>query len=259
MSDRMFVVRSWAQRKIGMSQPQDFGEGIVSEQYGLILDALAQRPRARLLEVGCGTGVNLDRISRRFPEAALTGLEIHEGDASQARELLGARGRVVVGDAVSMPFADAEFDFVILPHVIEHVRNPNAILREIRRVLAPEGLLQVNTPNWMRTWNLLLSQIPFMQPRLRWERRPGETDEEFRGHLREYVDAGLRATITEAGYTVIRSRGVRPRMFFGGGPSWVIFNSAKVALSRVFSLLGNDTSDDLAMLARPSRDAARPG
>lgn len=48
-------------------------------------------------------------------------------------------------DVQSLPFASAAFDMVVCAEVLEHVRNPEAALREMRRVLAPSGRLLLTT------------------------------------------------------------------------------------------------------------------
>jgi SAM-dependent methyltransferase len=47
-----------------------------------------------------------------------------------------------------LPHADSSVDFVTLNAVIEHIQNPNHILTEIKRVLKPNGLIFIRTPNW---------------------------------------------------------------------------------------------------------------
>jgi SAM-dependent methyltransferase len=53
----------------------------------------------------------------------------------------------VVGDAERLPFADQAFDFVVCSHLLEHVANPAAVLRELKRV-APRGYIETPSTNW---------------------------------------------------------------------------------------------------------------
>jgi SAM-dependent methyltransferase len=95
----------------------------------------------RLLDVGCGTGALLDLYRRLGWEVA--GID-RSPDAVAA-----ARGRglpVHLGDVFDASFG-ARFDIVLLSHVIEHVRDPVAVLARAATFLAPGGRIVIRTPN----------------------------------------------------------------------------------------------------------------
>lgn len=103
---------------------------------------------ARVLEVGCGVGAELQILRRRFPQLHLTGLDFSESQLAKARELLRAElaaGAVELrqGSAYELPFPDASFDGVCLIWVLEHLNDPLRALRETWRVLRPGGKLSV--------------------------------------------------------------------------------------------------------------------
>lgn len=96
----------------------------------------------RFLEIGCGSGLRLGIAGDMGWEA--TGLDISLAPLKVASER-GYRG--VVGIAEELPFGDQTLDFIALHHVLEHVVDPVEVLRELRRVLKPGGLVQVVVPN----------------------------------------------------------------------------------------------------------------
>jgi ubiquinone/menaquinone biosynthesis C-methylase UbiE len=89
---------------------------------------------ARVLEVGCGTGLILDRLTQRASSAC--GVDLSPGMLRAAR----ARGLdVVLGSATQLPFADASFDLVCSFKVLAHVPDIRAALTEVARVTRPGG------------------------------------------------------------------------------------------------------------------------
>ena len=101
---------------------------------------------SRLLEVGCGAGVVLKRMQDMGWE--VRGQEI-DPKAVKAAEARGVR--VDLGTLHGQKYPANHFDAVHMAHVIEHVHDPAALLRESYRVLKPGGVLVVLTPN-IESW-----------------------------------------------------------------------------------------------------------
>jgi len=102
------------------------------------------RTPGRLLEVGCALGYLLNAARKRGWDA--TGVEISEFAAKYARARFGHR--VLCGRLEDLPLDEASFDVVVLRDVVEHAPDPKALLKCCHRVLVPDGLLALSTPNF---------------------------------------------------------------------------------------------------------------
>lgn len=102
-------------------------------------------PAMTVLDVGCGPGTITVDLAELVPRGRVTGLERGGEVLEQARALAAQRGvsnvDFVVGDANSLAFADDSFDVVVCHQVLQHVRDPVGVLREMRRVAKPGGLV----------------------------------------------------------------------------------------------------------------------
>jgi 2-polyprenyl-3-methyl-5-hydroxy-6-metoxy-1,4-benzoquinol methylase len=106
----------------------------------------------RVLDLGCGDGLFTHLAAMQ--KVNVVGLDPEERAIEQARERTarqaypGTAPAFARGAGDAMPFEDGAFDLVFALDVIEHLRNPVAVLREIVRVLAPCGRLLLTTPAW---------------------------------------------------------------------------------------------------------------
>lgn len=104
------------------------------------------------LELGCGTGRNLPYYG---PEARVVGLERDPGVLRKAR-IRGPDTPIVQGRAEALPFRDSAFARVVSGLVFCSVDDPQAALREVRRVLESDGELRmmehVRSTNRVRAW-----------------------------------------------------------------------------------------------------------
>lgn len=96
---------------------------------------------SRVCDLGCGLeAAFLDYAADRI--ATGVGLDDQVADGAQGR------WRRVRGDLRSpLPFADGEFDHVVMLAVLEHLTEPEKLLREAYRVIAPEGSLILTWPS----------------------------------------------------------------------------------------------------------------
>lgn len=119
------------------------------------------RPGQRLLDVGCGPGtITLDLAERVAPGAVL-GVDASPDVVERARAAADARPRpgitdvaFAVGDVYALDHADDSFDVVHAHQVLQHLTEPVAAVREMRRVLAPGGTLAVRDADYGQfTWS----------------------------------------------------------------------------------------------------------
>ncbi len=98
---------------------------------------ICQRLRGRTLDVGCGIGDFL----QFWPDTV--GVDINPRTVAYCRAH-GLDARLIEPD--QLPFDDKSFDSVLMDNVLEHIADPTALLRELRRVLRPEGRLLIGVP-----------------------------------------------------------------------------------------------------------------
>lgn len=99
----------------------------------------------KFLDLGCGTGwFSKEAVDRG---ARVTSLDVGPNLLGKTKERCKGKSKLVIGDALSLPFANDFFDIVLSSEVIEHTENPLKAISESIRVLRPEGILVLTTPN----------------------------------------------------------------------------------------------------------------
>jgi SAM-dependent methyltransferase len=119
---------------------------------------------SRVLDLGCGRGGVVELF---WPDVKLAaGLD---PDSPSLREHRAPRMPRLRGVGERLPFANESFDLVVCLWVLEHLKEPAAVLREVARVLRPRGHFVFLTPN-LRNPLLVLNRIgkvvPLVQTRL---------------------------------------------------------------------------------------------
>jgi SAM-dependent methyltransferase len=129
------------------------------------------------LDLGCGDG----RLSAELDAAELTAADVSAVALERARTRLPDARLVELEPDAPLPLGDARFDLVLCAETIEHVRDVQLLLSEIRRVLRPSGTLALTTPA-----NLPLGRAP----------------DPLSPHLRRFTRRSLSRVLDELGFEV---------------------------------------------------------
>lgn len=98
-----------------------------------------------VLEIGCGLGGTLEKIRYQYPNSDVHGVEIENTIA----DIGGKRYDIVQGDIENMTMVEREYDYILFPDVLEHLRNPEILLIKMQRYLKPDGRIIASIPNIM--------------------------------------------------------------------------------------------------------------
>jgi SAM-dependent methyltransferase len=121
-------------------------------------DRLGIGPSSKVIDVGCGAGRHAFEAYRRGAdvvafdrdEAELRSVDtILRARAEAGEAPAGASAKVVVGDALKLPYADETFDCVIASEILEHIPDDDVAIAELIRVLKAGGTLAVSVPRWL--------------------------------------------------------------------------------------------------------------
>ena len=119
------------------------GRSIAALAGQRLADAAGETPR--ILDVGAGWGHILHAFGERFPKAERFAIEISQPCVDHLRSLGFTVFQQPIEDALAT--MTETFDFVILSHVLEHLRDPVGTLRLLRERLTPKGMLYVEVPH----------------------------------------------------------------------------------------------------------------
>jgi 2-polyprenyl-3-methyl-5-hydroxy-6-metoxy-1,4-benzoquinol methylase len=101
---------------------------------------------ASLLDCACGTGYGLEMYAAAGA-TALTGVDVDSEAVEQSKRRNGNAATILQGDIRDLPLDDDSFDVVTCFETIEHVEDPAAGIAELHRVLKPDGILVISSPN----------------------------------------------------------------------------------------------------------------
>lgn len=135
-----------------------------------IVRSLDEKPK-RILDVGCGTGYLMHKITFIYPKADIYGIDISKKALSLGQKKYNKIKFVFTDAEKKFPFKDKYFDLVISGEHIEHLKDVDIYLSQINRVMKSNGTLLITTPNlasWINRAFLLFGRQPwYLDPSLR--------------------------------------------------------------------------------------------
>jgi ubiquinone/menaquinone biosynthesis C-methylase UbiE len=149
------------------------------EHVAEFVKALA--PADRALDLGVGDG----RVASLIDASQLVGADVSQVALERARTRLPGADLVLIEPDEPLPFGDNEFDLVTCIETLEHVRDVQLALSEIRRVLRPGGRLALTTPASAR-WRVLFRGV----------------EHPFSPHIRSFTRRSLRTTLETMGFHI---------------------------------------------------------
>jgi SAM-dependent methyltransferase len=166
---------------------RSFLEGLIPKLKSERAQQNAEGAPLNILDVGCGTGANLEMLSE-FGDSE--GVDV----SAEALSFCVERGldKVKLGAAEALPYEDSSFDLVTGLDVVEHLDDDLAGLKEMRRVLRPDGRTLLFVPAFMFLWGV---------------------QDDISNHRRRYTLKDLKNVVRRAGFEVERATYVNLSFF----------------------------------------------
>jgi SAM-dependent methyltransferase len=110
------------------------------------------KPGMRLLDCGCGPGTITVGLARAVGDSFVVAMDIDPSQVAMTEQLARLQGLTQLqaeqASVYDLPFPDRSFDAVFSHALFEHLADPLAALRQLRRVLKPGGLVGIASPDW---------------------------------------------------------------------------------------------------------------
>lgn len=100
------------------------------------------KKRGKAMEIGCSTGLMLSLLQDRGWE--ISGVEISK-KAAEAAKKWGVN--IIINDFMKVNIKE-KFDVIILNHTLEHLENPAEVIKKVKNLLSPGGLIYIDVPNF---------------------------------------------------------------------------------------------------------------
>jgi SAM-dependent methyltransferase len=149
-------------KSTALSERQSFPHRLVRAELGNALTNVGCKTDSQVLDIGCGSGEDIEYISRVSKH--ITGVDISP-EAISAFQATGFNG--IVADVKNLPFPDGSFDFVVCPAVLHHLIGQGKLddfIVEFVRVLKPGGYLLALEPNAYNLSGILMNIMNALMP-----------------------------------------------------------------------------------------------
>jgi SAM-dependent methyltransferase len=145
------------------------------------------RDEINILDLGCGEGITLAKILRKFPDRHVLGVDhsVEKVKICQDHQLPARPG-----SAYGLDWEDHSWDCVLFLEVIEHLLEPQKALREIHRILRTGGLLLLIFPN---DFLFKVARLSFLK--VREALAPS-------GHVRQWTPGEMSKALDGAGFEI---------------------------------------------------------
>jgi 2-polyprenyl-3-methyl-5-hydroxy-6-metoxy-1,4-benzoquinol methylase len=112
------------------------------------IEKLLPTNRAKVLEIGCGSGATLSWLKQEKGSKWVAGVELTENASARARDQLDF---FITGDIekIKLPFDNASLDLILCLDVLEHLVDPWLTIKNLNELLKPGGTMIVSLPNVM--------------------------------------------------------------------------------------------------------------
>ncbi len=175
---------------------EKWGLEVLSHSPIVKLIQYAQEPEEapiRILDIGCGCGASLGYAGSLYPNAEVYGVEKNP----QAAKVASCMGTVVCGDVeeTDLPWGEGFFDYVLMGEILEHLRDPEIVLKKINKCLKTGGHLIASVPN-MKHYSVLLPLL--LEDRFSY----GDGGILNSSHLKLYTGKEISELLSRNGYTV---------------------------------------------------------
>jgi len=191
---------------------------LVQDAFRRSLRARGERP-ARVLDIGCGDGMDMFLLSTISPSSTFLGIDINRESVDYVRMRAAHEQNGMVDatqarvEALRERFAPGSFDFIVCSELVEHLERPHEVLRDMASLLAPDGWAVVTTPNVSRSRALVGRALGLPGAGEDAHHDEARHEEIGHGHISEKGWREWRRIFRSAGFRVRRIR--REALLYG--------------------------------------------